>query len=123
MKCVADENVDASIVQALRSEGHEVWYVAEEAQAISDEEVLMKSAEGTALLLTDDKDFGDLVFRQGKAASGVLLLRLAGVPANSKAKLVAQTLRVYARELEGAFSVLTPTALRIRKTGFPRERE
>ena len=80
MKCVADENVDSAIETALRSAGHDVWYVAEEARGILDDEVLRRAADENALLLTSDKDFGDLVFRQGKSDSGVLLIRLAGVP-------------------------------------------
>ena len=57
MKCVADENVDFPIVSALRDSGHDVWYVAEEAVGILDEEVLRKAAIEDALLLTGDKDF------------------------------------------------------------------
>ena len=119
MKCVADENVDLSIVRALRHSGHEVWYVAEEATGIDDEEVLQKAAGENALLLTGDKDFGDLVFRQGKATAGVLFLRLAGVSAGEKARLVTEAVREYQDELVGAFSVLTHVALRVRKREPP----
>lgn len=119
MKCVADENVDSAIVTALRSVGHDVWYVAEEARGILDDEVLQKAADENALLLTSDKDFGDLVFRQGKADSGVLLIRLAGVPALEKATIVTRVFRDHRAELHGAFSVLTRAALRIRKKGLP----
>ncbi len=115
MKCVADENVDSSIVRVLRDSGHDVWYVAEEAVGIEDEEVLQKAAGENALLLTGDKDFGDLVFRQGKATAGVVLLRLAGVPAREKASIVAAAVREHRDDLVGAFSVLTQTALRVRK--------
>jgi len=107
VKCVADENVDSSIVRALRDSGHDVWYVAEEAVGIEDEEVLQKAAGENALLLTGDKDFGDLVFRQGKAT--------AGVPAREKASIVAAAVREHRDDLVGAFSVLTQTALRVRK--------
>lgn len=115
MKCVADENVDASIVSALREAGHSVWYVAEESQGILDDDVLRKAASENALLLTSDKDFGDLVFRQGRAAAGVLLLRIAGVPTRDKGRIVAGAVGEYQDELQGAFSVLTRTALRVRK--------
>ncbi|MFQ5739316.1 MAG: DUF5615 family PIN-like protein [Acidobacteriota bacterium] len=70
MKCVADENVDSSIVTALRDSGHDVWYVAEEKRGIEDDEVLQKAAGENALLLTGDKDFGDLVFRQARRRAG-----------------------------------------------------
>ena len=119
MKCVADENVDFPIVSALRDSGHDVWYVAEEAVGILDEEVPRKAAIEDALLLTGDKDFGDLVFRQGKATAGVLLLRLSGLPAHEKARIVTHALREHEDELQGAFTVLTHSALRIRRRGRP----
>ena len=52
MKCVADENVDAVIVSRLRKQGVDVWYVAEAAPGITDDEVLARAAEDDALLLT-----------------------------------------------------------------------
>lgn len=115
MKWVADENVDSSIVEALRKSGHEVWYVAEEAVGIEDDEVLQRAANDNALLITSDKDFGDLVFRQGRTSAGVLLLRLAGAPPSEKAQVVANAVRNFQDDLISAFSVLTRTALRIRR--------
>lgn len=116
MKFVADENVDASIVNALRNSGHDVWYIAEQDSGILDDGVLRKAAAEHALLPTSDKDFGDLVFRQGKATAGVLLLRLSGVPGHEKTRIVAQVVHEYENELQNAFSVLSRAALRIRKT-------
>jgi len=78
LNCVADENVDRSIVDALRADGHDVWSVAEETKAITDKEVLREASDRIALLLTSDKDFGDLVFRQGKANAGARERRCHG---------------------------------------------
>lgn len=117
MRCVADENVDAPIVEAMRSSGHEVWYVAEQDRGITDDDVLHRASGQSALLITSDKDFGELVLRQGKASSGVLLLRLAGLPAAKKAELVVRALEDHGSELRGAFSVLAARALRIRRQG------
>ena len=117
MNCVADENVDSQIVRQLRAAGHDVWYVAEQAPGIDDEDVLRHSTSRDALLLTGDRDFGDLVFRQGKASAGVLLIRLAGMAAMVKAQLVVQTVGDHSAELRGAFSVLTQKTLRIRGGG------
>ncbi len=119
MKWVADENIDASIVRALRNSGHDVWYVADEARGIGDREVLQRAEEENALLITGDKDFGDLVFRQDKATAGVLLVRFAGVSAREKAELVTEAVRKHEDELMGAFSVLTQAALRVRKREGP----
>ena len=82
---------------------------------ISDEEVLGLSRDGEELLLTDDKDFGELVFRRGEAAHGVMLLRLAGIESAKKGRLVAAAVRDHASELEQTFSVVERDRIRIRR--------
>jgi len=115
MKLLADEGVDAPIVGRLRGEGHEVLYVAEMHPGIKDPEVLALAREEGALLLTTDKDFGELVFRHGLLSTGVLLLRLEGLPPLEKANRVAWALREHGAEMLGAFSVLNGKQLRIRR--------
>ena len=114
MNLVADECVDRPIVEALRGAGHEVLSVAELSAGIPDDEVLALAATERALLLTQDTDFGELVFRLGQASSGVLLIRLAGLAAAEKAALVLAALEHHGSELPGAFGVLDATQLRIR---------
>ncbi|MDQ3698880.1 MAG: DUF5615 family PIN-like protein [Gemmatimonadota bacterium] len=116
MNLVADEGVDRGVVERLRQEGHDVVYVAELSPSIADEEVLQQANARSAVLLTADKDFGELVFRQGLVHSGVVLLRLAGLPNAAKAEIVAEVCRDRAAELLGAFSVVSPGQVRIRRT-------
>jgi predicted nuclease of predicted toxin-antitoxin system len=112
---VADEGVDRLTVEVLRGEGHTVIYIAEESPSISDEEVLSRAATAEAVLLTQDKDFGDLIFRQRRLALGVLLLRIAEMTSEARAECVLKVFRDHGKELKGAFSVVSPRALRIRK--------
>ena len=70
MNLVADEGVDRAVVERLRRDGHDVVYVAELSPSIPDEEVLRQANARNALLITADKDFGDLVFRQRIVHSG-----------------------------------------------------
>lgn len=86
MNLVCDEGIERQIVDALRAAGHTVWYVAEMRPGISDDEVLEKAAAEEATVVTNDKDFGELVFRQGRAHHGVVLLRLHGLDADKKAE-------------------------------------
>lgn len=114
MRFVADEGVEARIVERLRFEGHDVNYVAEFAPGITDDEVLDLASTGRRVLVTVDKDFGELVFRLHRAAAGVLLVRLAGLSSDDKAELVAGAIRDHGGQMHGAFTVISPGAIRIR---------
>ena len=76
MRWLADECVDAGVVDRLCDAGHDVLYVAEMAAGESDVRILERAQTDDRLLLTEDKDFGDLVFRSGQAIPGLVLLRL-----------------------------------------------
>jgi predicted nuclease of predicted toxin-antitoxin system len=112
---VANEGVDRPVVERLRQDGHDVVYVADLSPSITDEEVLQQANARGAVLLTADKDFGELVFRQALVHSGVVLLRLAGLANVTKAEIVAEVCRDRAVELIGAFSVVSPGQVRIRR--------
>jgi predicted nuclease of predicted toxin-antitoxin system len=115
MNLLADEGVERQIVERLRADGHSVWYIAEMSPGISDEVILSQANEDRALLITLDKDFGELVFRQQLVYEGVLLLRLAGVSNDTKAAIVSDFLQKRGPEMAVAFSVITPGNIRIRK--------
>jgi predicted nuclease of predicted toxin-antitoxin system len=116
---VADEGIDRPIVERLRQDGHAVFYVAELSPGVPDEDVLEQANARNAVLLTADKDFGELVYRQRRVHAGVVLLRLAGLSNETKATLVAEVCRDRTSELVGAFSV-APDQVRIRQaSGSP----
>lgn len=121
MRLVADEGVDQPIVAALRNAGFDVVYIAELAPGVSDQFVLQQADESGALLITADKDFGEMVFRQQQASHGVLLLRLSGLATESKVATVLDALEQHGGEMFTGFSVLSPGTLRIRpmKPAFP----
>jgi predicted nuclease of predicted toxin-antitoxin system len=93
----ADESVDRPIVERLRQDGHDTVYVAEQSPSITDDEVLQEANSRSALLLTEDKDFGELVYRLGRVHGGIVLIRLAGLPAAAKADTVAGAARTCRR--------------------------
>ena len=114
MKLLADEGVDAAIVARLRSDGHDVVYVAELSPGITDDAVLELANFDERILVTADKDFGDLVFRLRRVAFGILLVRLPGLPSARKADSVAQVIGEHGEEMPGAFTVLSAGLVRIR---------
>jgi predicted nuclease of predicted toxin-antitoxin system len=73
VKILADECVDRPIVERLRQNSHQVWHVAEMEPGSADEAVLDLANREGAVLLTTDKDFGELVFRQERMTKGVIL--------------------------------------------------
>jgi len=115
MKILADESVDHEIVIRLREDGHDVKYVAEISPGIMDEEVLALASEENTLLGTADKDFGELIFRQGYVKRGIVLYRLAGLSTQEKAEIVSFAIIEHSDSLLQSFSVITEKAVRIRK--------
>jgi predicted nuclease of predicted toxin-antitoxin system len=115
MKFLADENMDAAIVDQLRQAAHQVWYVLEMEPGISDDEVLALANREGAILITADKDFGELVFRLRRITTGIILIRLAGLSIATKTGLLMKMIQEHESELFSAFTVLAPTSIRIRK--------
>jgi predicted nuclease of predicted toxin-antitoxin system len=115
MNFLADESIDRPIVERLRNENHHVEYVVEIGPGISDERVLEIANQTKAILVTSDKDFGEMVFYQKRVTQGVVLIRLAGMSPASKAVGVAEALKEHANELIQAFTVIVPGAIRIRR--------
>ena len=114
MNLLADESIDKPIVDRLRQDGHSVLYIAEFSPSIDDDAVLQRANQNSALLITAAKDFGELVFRQGRIHVGVVLVRLANLPSQAKARIVSTVFARHRNELLNAFSVISPERVRIR---------
>ena len=114
MNLVADECCDALLVTGLRSDGHDLLYVKEIAPGTDDETVLQTAADQKRILLTEDKDFGELVVRLKLPAYGIVLLRMN--PADSSAKLarLRYLLLHQVHRLPGTFVVLDQKKVRFR---------
>lgn len=115
MTIVVDENIDVAVSAALRAAGHTVHDIAEVNPCVGDDWVLDFARSSAGLLLTGDKDFGELVYLQERVTHGVLLVRLSGETRAAKVQLVLGAIARHGSELLGAFSVLTARGLRIRR--------
>jgi len=82
---------------------------------IPDDIVLNLANREGSVLLTADKDFGELVFRQRRLTLGVVLIRLAGLSPEHKAEVVAAVLKQRAGQLKRAFTVIAPGMVRLRR--------
>jgi len=113
---VVDECVEYEIVELLRQEGIPVLFIMESHSGIKDTAVLKIAVNQTALLLTEDKDFGELVFRLQLPHYGILLVRFPNnFDLDVKSKGVVKIILEKFEEIEHLFSVLDEQRLRIRK--------
>ena len=115
MNFVADEGIDLQIVKSLRNNGHDVLYIAELASGITDDLVLQYANEHNRILITRDKDFGDLAYRDKMVHSGIILNRLYELNSEKKAVVVLKVIAEFGTELMGSFVVIQPGKVRIRR--------
>ncbi len=115
MNLLADESVDGPIVVYLRRAGYTVGYTAEMEPGVSDQAVLDRANREESLLLTADKDFGELVYRQRPLMFGVVLIRLEGLLPSEKAEVVTSALDKHGEELPNAFTVIPTKTVHIRR--------
>ena len=109
---VADENVHAQIIEHLRSRGVAVFSVREQIPGISDDEVARIALDREAVLVTEDSDFGELVFSRGVHSLGVVFLRYSFSDVETVARQLSDA--VLNRELRGRFSTVTKNRIRQR---------
>ncbi len=92
MRFLADESCDFAVVRALRAAGHDVVAITEISPRATDEGVMELAIREGRILLTEDKDFGQLVHANQAAAGGVFLLRF---PARARADLPGARCQAY----------------------------
>lgn len=114
IKFYADESVEKRIVITLR-EKYSVVSVDETMKGASDSLVLKRSEESKTVLITADKDFGELVYNGQQLHSGIVLYRLHGLPINAKVAVIIAAIDKYGPDLLHSFTVVTPQNIRIRK--------
>jgi predicted nuclease of predicted toxin-antitoxin system len=116
MTIVADESVDFGIIKLIRSLGIEVLSIVEISPGIKDEEVIIIALKNQCLLITEDKDFGELTYRLKLEHKGILLIRLSGLQRKERINMVADLIIAHFDKLCNNFSVLDNRGIRI-KTG------
>ncbi len=114
MTLLADESVDFGIIKSLRLKGIDVVSILEDYSGIKDTEVLKIAQDNQYLLITEDKDFGELTYRLNLKHCGILLIRLIDLPRNERMPLVTQMIESYYEKMKGNFSVLTTKGLRVK---------
>jgi len=114
MKVLADENIERATIDWLRQTGHEVTWVAELSPAQSDASVLELALKSSSILLTRDLDFGELVYREGRAAAGIILVRIHAVNQQERLSVFQEFWPQIAPQAPGRFIVVSNHQVRVR---------
>ena len=117
MRFLVDECTGPRVAAWLVSQGHQVFSVFDEARGIEDEEVIRKAYAESWILITNDKDFGEKVYRERYPHHGVVLMRLEVERAANKIEVLRRLLDGYANRLADSFVVVTDMHVRFARSG------
>lgn len=112
MRFLVDECTGPNVAAWLRDNDYEVFSVFEEARGMADDDIIQKALEENWILVTNDKDFGDKVYRDGRLHRGIILLRLEDECAASKIEVLSRLLQNYPLRLQDSFVVATEKQVR-----------
>jgi predicted nuclease of predicted toxin-antitoxin system len=112
VRFLVDEYTGPVVARWLRGQQHEVFSVYDEARGMHDDDIIKKAANEDWVLTTNDKDFGEEVYRRRRPHRGVVLLRLANERANNKIAVFQRLLGSHADRLHDQFVVVTETRVR-----------
>jgi predicted nuclease of predicted toxin-antitoxin system len=119
MRLLANENFPTDAAQSLREAGHDVGWIRADSPGVPDPVVLARAVREGRVLVTFDKDFGDLAFHSGlPTGCGVILFRLR---AGTSAELAQQIVAALSQrsDWEGHFAVVEPGKVRLRPLPTP----
>jgi len=113
MRFLADESCDFAVVSALRRAGFDVFCVSESTPRAEDSEVIGLALREERILLTEDKDFGRLVYSHGQETPGVILLRFPTFARKQISRDVVNLVKQQGEKLAGSFVTVQPGRIRI----------
>jgi len=113
IRFLADESCDFAVVRVLRAAGYDVRAVSETTHRSDDRALIKQAGDENRILLTEDKDFGWLIYVSHAKSAGVILIRFPGNARETLAQTVAQVVRDQGEQLSGTFVVIQPGHTRI----------
>ena len=115
MRFLVDECTGPGVAQWLRDRKHEVFSVFDEARGMADDDIIVKVFVENWILITNDKDFGEKVYREGRPHRGVVFLRLEDERTAIKIETIRRLLENYTEQLADRFVVVTENKVRFAK--------
>ena len=114
MRLIADESLNYKLVMAIRNLGFQIMSVSEDFPSLKDIEIVSFSLQPPSVIITEDKDFGELVYRDKIPVVGIILLRYEPFQYTDMEKKIASFLLNYFEEMNKSFTVITVNKTRIR---------
>ena len=112
IKFLADVNVEKELVDYLSGQGYDIKWIPDFDCEMLDEDLLRMANLEKRILITNDKDFGELIVLQRKLSTGVILFRVKGQRTQDKVKLMRKLLEKYGDKLLSHFVVATRNKFR-----------
>lgn len=113
MRFLADESCDFAVVRALRTAGHDVLAMTEISPRLDDQAVMDYAIREERIALTEDKDFGQLVYANAQPSRGIIFIRFPAHARKALPKAVLDLIREKGGQLAGSFVVVRPGRVRI----------
>ena len=114
LKFLADVNVEKKLVDYLKDQKFDVLWIPDYDCALTDNDLLNLATKERRVLITNDTDFGEIVFMQKKLSSGIILIRIKDQCVNTKLSVLKKLLKLYQDRIEGNFIVISDNKIRIR---------
>lgn len=115
MKFVVDESSGQSVVNELRRLGHDAISIQELFPGMDDPPILEIAVDDDRIVITNDKDFGELVYRSGMPHVGIVLFRLDDEGVGNRVRMMKKVLQACGDKLIGSFTVASERKIRIRR--------
>ncbi len=112
---MADESCAGPVIRALRAAGHDVIAIAETAKGVTDEAVIERALTGSRVLITEDRDFGELLYARGRTSAGVVFLKFDSRARRTKLQATVEAVAKLGDRLRNGFTVIEPGRVRLGK--------
>ena len=116
MRFLVDECTGPGVAEWLRGQSHEVFSVYDDARGMDDDDIIHKAFTENWILVTNDKDYGEKVFRERRSHHGVIFMRLEDERTAVKIETLRQLLANHADQLVERFVVVTETRIRFARS-------
>jgi predicted nuclease of predicted toxin-antitoxin system len=115
VKLLADESCAGPVVRTLRAAGHDLLVIAEVAKGALDEWIMERAFAEGRILITEDRDFGELVYARGHSSAGVVFVKFHSRARRAKPEAVLEAVARLGERLRGGFAVVEPGRVRLGK--------